>query len=284
MMTNVDIAGSSDPFFREYTSQAAILKYTKATAGYGISYLLDHDYKEIYLEGLNALSPEVKRRGIRMLEFGCGGGMNIVHLMSVLSQTDIKVEAAVGTDFSPVLIEGARREAKNYLADKERKKLSFHVALNETIVSDLAEGMKTDPAKLANSFHFLFGVNTFRYCHRANKEMECAQDLFKLLAPGGVCVNIDMNDKFPFFRSNVKRKFGADRVAAEECYIPSLAEYTEPFKRAGFEILRSDNVVWIPHSSGKPMAHLLAALSPILSTVASSRATRSLVIARKPLA
>ena len=36
-----------DAFFREYTSHEAIVKYTRATAGFGISYLLDHDYKAV---------------------------------------------------------------------------------------------------------------------------------------------------------------------------------------------------------------------------------------------
>src|SRR5438046_425841 len=102
-------------FFNEYTSHDAILKYTKATAGYGISYLLDHDYKAVYMKALELLPPPVKARGLRILEFGCGGGMNLVHLVSVLKQSGIRVEVAVGTDFSPVLIEAAKREASSYM-------------------------------------------------------------------------------------------------------------------------------------------------------------------------
>ena len=60
-------------FFKEYTSPEAIYKYTSPTAGYGISYLLEHDYKEVYLQALGRLLPrELKERGIRILEFGCG--------------------------------------------------------------------------------------------------------------------------------------------------------------------------------------------------------------------
>ena len=33
-------------FFKKYTSPEAIYKYTSPTAGYGTSYLLEHDYKE----------------------------------------------------------------------------------------------------------------------------------------------------------------------------------------------------------------------------------------------
>src|SRR5262249_48965872 len=64
----------AETFFREYTSPAAIAKYSRATAGCGISYLLDHDYKEVYLEALRLLPPRTLETGIRILEFGCGTG------------------------------------------------------------------------------------------------------------------------------------------------------------------------------------------------------------------
>src|ERR1044072_7640167 len=96
-----------DTFFREYTSQDAVLKYSKATAGFGISYLLDHDYKDVYLDALRHLSASVGSEGIRMLEFGCGAGMNQLHLISVLRRHGFKIETAIGTDFSPVLVQDA---------------------------------------------------------------------------------------------------------------------------------------------------------------------------------
>src|SRR6187401_230747 len=102
-------------YFKEYTSPEAISKYTRATAGHGISYLLDHDYKDVYLRAFDSLPDNVKKRAIRILEFGCGGGMNLLHLMSVLRGQGVRIERAIGTDFSPVLIEAAQREAKNFL-------------------------------------------------------------------------------------------------------------------------------------------------------------------------
>lgn len=60
-------------FFKEYMSPGAIYKYTSPPAGYGISYLLEHDYKKVYLQALGVLPREVKERGIRILEFGCSG-------------------------------------------------------------------------------------------------------------------------------------------------------------------------------------------------------------------
>ena len=52
----------AEAFFREYTSGAAIAKYSRATAGCGINYLLDHDYKEIYLKACTSFAAEITRR------------------------------------------------------------------------------------------------------------------------------------------------------------------------------------------------------------------------------
>jgi SAM-dependent methyltransferase len=270
----------SDTFFREYTSQDAIAKYTRATAGFGISYLLDHDYKSIYLKALDLVPQATRQRGIRMLEFGCGGGMNLLHLVSVLSREGIRVSSAVGTDFSPVLIEAAKREARNYLGDDEQHKIEFHVAKNETLIDELSASMGKAKSDLNNSFHFILGVNTTRYCHRAGKELDCAQAIFELLVPGGICVVIDMNDRFPLFRSALKNRFRKQKE--EECYLPSLQEYAAPFGKVGFDVLRNEHFCWIPHSAGGFMCRLLGQMSPLLNTIAKSRAMRSLVVSRKP--
>lgn len=281
-MNTQTITSENDSFFREYTSQDAILKYTKATAGFGISYLLDHDYKAVYLDALRHLSVPTGFHGIRMLEFGCGGGMNLLHLVSVLGRHGFKVETAIGTDFSPVLIEAANRETQSYLPPSERSCVRFCVAKNETLIEELSSTPGQESSKLEDSFHFIIGVNTIRYCHRAAKQLDCARDIFRLLAPGGVCVVIDMNDRFPAFRSALKDKFRDRKDREEECYLPSLEEYTEPFSQAGFEVLRSEHFCWIPHSAGRLMTGLLRPLSPMLSRIARSRAMRSLVVAKKP--
>jgi len=279
--TETKVSIETDSFLREYTSQDAILKYTKATAGFGISYLLDHDYKTVYLEALNRLPQHVRQGGIRMLEFGCGGGMNLLHLISVLGREGIQVESAIGTDFSPVLIDAAKHEAKNYLRGEEQRNVEFHVARNETLIENLSVSMGKAKSELENSFNFVLGVNTIRYCHRAGKELDCAQAIFDLLGPGGVCVVIDMNDRFPAFRSAVRNKLAGQKENEEECYLPSLKEYTEPFARAGFEVLHNKHFCWIPHSAGPLLTGVLRSLSPILNTVAGSRAMRSLVVAKK---
>jgi SAM-dependent methyltransferase len=272
---------SSDTFFREYTSQDAIVKYTRATAGFGISYLLDHDYKAVYAQALALLPQEIRQRGISMLEFGCGGGMNLLHLVSVLDRDLVRVEKAIGTDFSPVLTEAAKREAKNYLQEEKRRRVEFYVAKNESLIHDLSVATGTERSKLNNSVHFIVGVNTVRYCHRAKKELECARDIADLLVPGGVCVVIDMNDRFLFFRTALKNCFRKQNE--EECYIPSLEEYTAPFRQAGLDVIRSEHFCWVPHSSGQFMCYLLGGLSSILNVIARSRAMRSLVVLRKPI-
>ena len=51
----VNLSMESDAFFRQYTSQDEIAKYTRRTAGHGIAYLLDHDYKAVYLDAIQRL-------------------------------------------------------------------------------------------------------------------------------------------------------------------------------------------------------------------------------------
>jgi 2-polyprenyl-3-methyl-5-hydroxy-6-metoxy-1,4-benzoquinol methylase len=273
-----------DPYYQEYTSRDAILKYSKATAGYGISYLLDHDYKRVYLDALHAMQTDVRKRGLQMLEFGCGAGMNLVHLISVLNREGIKVKRAVGTDFSPALIDAAWRESRSYLPKEHQGKVEFYVAKNETLADDLGSALRQPRAKLLKGFDFILGVNTARYCHRSDTQVDCARDIFDLLAPGGVCVNIDMNNRFLFFRSSLKRGAREQQRKGGEAYIPSLDEYAKPFSSVGFEILRQEHFCWVPHSASSPMCVALSALSPMLSLIAKSRAMRSLVVARKPVA
>jgi len=273
-----------DPYYQEYTSHDAVLKYSKATAGYGISYLLDHDYKHVYLGALRAMHTDVRKRGLRLLEFGCGAGMNLLHLMSVLEREGFHIKRSVGTDFSPTLIDAAWRESRNYLPREKQSKVEFYVAHNETLVRDLASALRQPPAELRSGFDLILGVNTVRYCHRSETQVDCAKDIFDLLEPGGVCVNIDMNDRFLFFRSSLKRGAREQQKKGGEAYIPSLGDYAAPFKKVGFEILRQEHFCWVPHSASAPMCTVLSSLSPVLSLIAKSRAMRSLVVGRKPAA
>src|SRR6266487_6843770 len=132
--TSTDKFMETKPYLDQYTSENEISKYTRATAGSGINYLLDHDYKAVYLKALNLLPQQTCQSGIRILEFGCGGGMNLLRLISMLSTSGIHIAQAIGTDFSPAMVETARREARDHLSEDELRKIEFHVAKNESII------------------------------------------------------------------------------------------------------------------------------------------------------
>lgn len=266
-------------FLEEYSTEQSVRKYTKGSAGNGISYLLEHDYGRIYLDVLEKYVPKTRmQQGIRLLEFGCGAGMNLLHLVSVLERRGIRVESAYGTDFSETLIEAANREAKKYLTSELAAKVRFCVAKNESLVGDLAKTLGSNREALRGSFDLIFGVNTIRYCHRLMNENACVGDISDLLTDHGLCVVIDMNDKFPAFRSSIPDRINKDK---EAYYLPSLEEYARPFSDAGFEILRKENFCWIPHSAGRGLTAVMRALTPVLNTLVPSRAMRSLVISRK---
>jgi hypothetical protein len=135
-------------------------------------------------------------------------------------------------------------------------------------------------SSLQGSFDLIVGVNTFRYCHRLRKEADCGKGIHTLLRPGGVCVVIDMNDRFPLFRSRLKRSF----EPSEECYIPSLDEYASPLREAGLELIVKKHFCWIPHSAGPVVTVVGRTLTPLLNMVAQRFAMRSLVIAKRPVA
>ena len=266
-------------FLEEYRSEDSIRKYSNETAGNGISYLLNHEYAGIYLDVLKNCIPKSKQqKGIRLWEFGCGAGMNLLHLISLMEQCGIAVECAYGTDFSETLMEAARHDARQYLSPELSKKVRFCLAKNESLVEDVARELGIPAESLLGSFDLLLGVNTIRYSHRLSNHMDCAKGIYNLLAKGGVCINIDMNDKFPAFRSRIRDWKKGDALAT---YIPSLDEYAEPFKSVGFEILKKKNFCWIPHSAGRGLTAFMRTLTPVLNAVARSRAMRSLVVARK---
>lgn len=265
-------------FLEEYNSKDAILKYSTRTAGHGVNYLIQHDYARIYDEAI-----EICRRTssgpLRLLEFGCGAGMNLIELLSRLERRAIAIVDAFGTDFSSSLIESARKEACAFLPSGVREKVSFHVARNEGLSAELAAAIGMQADALFGSFDFVFGVNTFRYCHRMGTAFDCAEDIFRLLRPGGVCAMIDMNDRFPLFRSHLRGTV----ESPEERYLPSLQEYAKPFERSGFTIIVKEHFCWVPHSAGPALTRICRALTPVLNATVRSRAMRSLVLATKPL-
>jgi len=277
---SADIASTLNrEFLDEYTAEENVRRYCKETAGNGISYLLDHDYGKIYLDAIDNFIPASRLRdGLRLWEFGCGAGMNLIHLVSLLRQRGIRVQSAYGTDFSDKLIEAANRDAEKHLNPEDTERVRFCVARNQNLIGDVMKGSGTRRDALAGSFDLVFGVNTMRYCHRLMNENECAADIADLLISGGVCIVIDMNDRFPAFRSRLRDRLTMDAKAR---YLPSLDEYARPFSSAGFEILEKKNFCWIPHSASPRLTAVMTALTPMLSALAPDRAMRSLVIARK---
>jgi SAM-dependent methyltransferase len=267
-------------FLEEYTSETSVRRYTSASAGCGISYLLDQVYGGLYIQTIKTeLKDLIGPEGIRVFEYGCGGGMNLITLLRLLKQNGIKVHEAYGSDFSPVLIEAAKREAAAHLDAETAGKIKFFVARNESLMGDFEKHFGRPAAEFKNRLHLAIGVNTSRYCHRLKEEQKSTDQIRDLLMPGGVSIMIDMNDKFPLFRSKIKGKRVTDN--ALETYIPPLAEYARPFKAAGLEILQERTFCWVPHSAGKLMCFTMRTLAPVLQTVFPAHGMRSLVVARK---
>jgi SAM-dependent methyltransferase len=267
-----------DVYLEEYSSDNAVRRYTSRTAGRGIDYLLKHDYADVYLTAVSTMLQVPHKTPLRLLEFGCGGGMNIITLIPLLQRNGWIVERAYGTDFSETLIKAANQEAHASLTPNQCAALSFSVARNEHLVEDLATETRMTRRDLRAYFHLIIGVNTFRYCHRLGKQRECACDIAELLSPGGLCINIDMNRTFPAFKSKLRNR---SNPATIETYLPTLAEYTTPFADADLEVLKSENFCWVPHSAGPALVTACRLATPVLDLVAKPFAMRSLVISRK---
>jgi SAM-dependent methyltransferase len=275
-----DFSRLNENFLEEYSTDESIRRYTRKTAGYGISYLLDHEYAQIYLESIEKYVPKSRvKAGIRLWEFGCGGGMNLVHLVSLLERQGIAVDFACGTDFSSTLIAAAKNEANKHMGPHQLDKVRFTVASNEDLVEQGAQGLGVSKGELLGSFDLVFGVNTIRYGHRLNNVDRCVGNISELLREGGLCIIIDMNRKFPAFRSRLREWRAKQDIKAT--LLPTLDEYARPFSSAGFEILKKQNFCWIPHSAGLPFTVVMKTLTPLLNTLVPRHGMRSLVVSRK---
>ncbi|HVT93850.1 MAG TPA: class I SAM-dependent methyltransferase [Bryobacteraceae bacterium] len=267
-------------FLEEYNSEQSVQRYTRKTAGHGIGYLLDHEYGRIYLDSIKTYLPKSRlKEGIRIWEFGCGGGMNLLHLTSAMRRKGIGVNFACGTDFSQSLIAAARKEASSFGGPNQFDRVRFTVARNEALIEEAAKGLEVGQSELAGSFDLVFGVNTIRYAHRLDNVDRCVDGIRRLLRKGGLCIIIDMNRKFPAFRSRFRDVLKERDEKAT--LLPTLDEYAAPFFSAGFEVLKKENFCWIPHSAGTALTGVMRALTPALNVVARSHSMRSLVIARR---
>jgi len=269
-----------DVYMQEYTRDDIIAKYISDTAGAGIAYILQHVYAPVYLRAIRELiSARPKGHKFRLMEYGCGGGMNLLRIAELFRTEGAALDAAYGVDFSPPMIEAARKEAQDHLPEDLKSKLIYAVAGNENLASDLCRELRLSRKDLAGTFDLIVGVNTTRYAHRLERENQLSEDIFTLLRPGGQTIMIDMNKYFPLFRSRVREGFPKK---GDESYIPSLKEYTRPFKDAGFEIKTSRNFCWIPHSAKPGLLRICRTLAPVLDLCCSPFAMRSLIVGRKP--
>jgi SAM-dependent methyltransferase len=271
--------GSGDVFLDEYTRPESVGRYVRRTAGTGIAYVLENVYGRIYADVIQRMCQNaVIQNGFRVLEYGCGGGMNLLWIVKLLSQRGITLDCAYGTDFSPQMVDAANREADNWAPTSLRKRIAYFAGRNEQLVEDLATGLTKPRAELANSFHLIVGVNSFRYCHRLRKTQECARNISELLAPGGYSIMIDMNHRFPLFRSRFRDSL---TKSPEQRFLPTLEEYIAPFEGVGLLIEDARNFCWTPHSAGGLLLLLTRFFAPVLDGLVPKFAMRSLVVSRK---
>ena len=141
-----------DKFLEEYGSEDAVRKYTTGTAGVGISYLLRNDYARVYLDAVDSYLRTSPQRPLRLLEFGCGGGMNIITLVSLLEQKGIPVECAYGTDFSSRLVESAVQEAKAALAPALAEETELPCCSQRTTFGRPGSSHAADHSKISWAF------------------------------------------------------------------------------------------------------------------------------------
>ena len=111
-----------DIYLQEYNADEAVARYTSRTAGSGIGYLLENDYAEVYLSAISDFLRVRSERPLRLLEFGCGGGMNIITLLKLLERRGRSIERAIGADFSQKLILSAQDESRSLLDGRSKKR------------------------------------------------------------------------------------------------------------------------------------------------------------------
>src|SRR5262249_44729078 len=96
----------TEVYLQEYTRQDIIERYIRQSAGSGIAYALAHVYAPVYLRIFRRCIAECpKEHRFRILEYGCGGGMNLLKLVELLQSQGAQLDRAYGTDFSPPMVD-----------------------------------------------------------------------------------------------------------------------------------------------------------------------------------
>jgi SAM-dependent methyltransferase len=273
------VANDRDAYLEEYSAEDTIRKYVTRSAGKGIQYILRHVYGPLYAKIIDSINRNAdETNGFRVLEYGCGAGMNLLYIVRLLSLKGIPLAAAIGCDFSMPLIQAAEREKDLLIGPESKNKITFLQASNESLLNDIANGLSMNTSLLTNTFDLVVGVNTFRYAVNLHKQQACANDIASLLAPGGYSIMIDMNNRFPLFKSTFRDWATKPK---SQYVIPSLDEYVTPFREAKLETVEARRFCWVPHSAGRITLIGARTLGPFLDLVAPGFAMRSLVIARK---
>jgi SAM-dependent methyltransferase len=279
----------ADVFLAHYTQPGVITRYLPSSAAPGIHYVVKHVYGAIYHITIGTIAAcRPQHHEFRILEYGCGGGMNLLQLIQLFRAQGARLASAIGTDFSWSMIKAARNEAEQHLSAEMKQVVQYFLARNETIAQDLGIGLGRHSRELHNTFDLILGVNTFRYTYRLKQDGACARDLFALLQPGGCSIMIDMNRGLQFRGSRIH---GLCKRAGRRYYIPSLAQYSRPFQEAGFRIICARTffcfthlpfVMSLPGRLNTALLALCRRAKPMFDTCLSRFAKHSLVIARKP--
>ena len=91
-----------------YRRDDVVAKYVTKTAGAGIDHVLANVYGPIYLRVIDELiAKRSKEHRFRVLEYGCGGGMNLLKLVDLLRSAGAQLDKGYGADFSPPMVEAA---------------------------------------------------------------------------------------------------------------------------------------------------------------------------------
>jgi SAM-dependent methyltransferase len=255
-----------------------------------MDHALKNVYQPIYRKVIQAiLSERPVRHRVRILEYGCGGGMNLLELVELFHAVGLRVENAIGTDFSPGMIEAARNEAERRLSGGLNAVVRYVIARHETLVSDLASNKGTQPRDLYSSFDFVLGVNTFRFTHRQKQENAFARELFALLRPGGYSVMIDMHRGVRFRGSRLHDRCTQSQLGS---YLPTCREYSRAFQRVGFVITDARPFfcctslpvcTWLPDVMKLSLLASCRVLRPLLDACLPPFAKHLVVIAKKPI-
>ncbi len=91
---------STDVYMQEYTRDDIIARYISDSAGDGYRVHLHHVYAPTYLRAIRELiSSRPKGHKFRVMEYGCGGGMNLLRIAELLRSEGAALESGYGAGF-----------------------------------------------------------------------------------------------------------------------------------------------------------------------------------------